>query len=113
MNRFITWCFRIGLACGLVAFASAMVGAVIALGVPFPSTVGAYAQSIFTFFATVFMSLGIVLLIAAVVWLRRSWAVLSRPVKVVSVLGLGVSTFVGAYIFYWLLPDLQGSRKQT
>jgi hypothetical protein len=49
-------------------------------------------------------------LIAAVVWLRRSWPQLSKATKVVSVLGLFMSTFVGAYVFHWFFPGVLNVR---
>jgi hypothetical protein len=104
MNRFTVWCFRVGLCCGVFALISALAIAAHELGLRPPLALRSFAERSFVFFGLAFMWLGIILLVAAIVRLRNSWSQLSKSVKVVSVLGLGASTFLGAYVFHWLLP---------
>jgi len=110
MTRLVSWCYRIGLASGVLALGSALLIVLYELGFALPATAREVAERAFLVFGLAFMWLGGVLLIAAIVWLTRSWPRLSRSVKVVSVLGLGASTFLGAYVFHWLIPDLRQRR---
>ena len=112
MNAFTRWCYRIGLACGLLALLSAFVVIPFELGVPLPEALHTVAERTFSIFAPIFMFIGMVLLIAAIVWLRKSWRHLSKATKVVSVLGLFASTFVGAYVFHWIFPNVLKDRTQ-
>jgi hypothetical protein len=113
MNVFTRWCYRIGLVCGAFALLSALVAIPFELGMSLPESLRAIAERAFSIFAPAFMFIGLVLLIAAFVWLRRSWQQLSNATKVVSVLGLLASTFLGAYIFHWLFPGVLSNRAQT
>jgi len=106
MNLFTRWCYRIGLVCGAIALLSALTVIPFELGVRLPEVLRKIAEQAFLIFGLAFMWLGIVLLVAAIAWLMSSWSRLSKSVKVVSVLGLGASTFLGAYIFHWLFPDV-------
>lgn len=110
MNLFTRWCYRIGLVCGALALLSALVVIPFELGVSLPEALRKTAEQTFLIFGLAFMWLGIVLLIAAIALLRSSWSRLSKSVKVVSVLGLGASTFLGAYVFYWLFPNVLNDR---
>jgi len=113
MNQLVRWCFRIGLLSGAIALVSACVIAAEELKVPVSLGLRPFAERAFTLFGLAFMLLGIVLLIAAILRLRREWPRLSKATKVVSVLGLGASTFLGAYVFHWLFPDTLGNQAHT
>jgi hypothetical protein len=90
----------------MLALLSALILIPFELGTTLPVSLRVIAEKIFTIFGLAFMWLGIVLLIAAIVWLRRTWSQLSKATKVISVLGLFASSFAGAYIFHWLFPGV-------
>jgi hypothetical protein len=113
MNSFTRWCHRIGLISGLLAVLSGYAVIPFELGAPLPESFRKIAEQTFSIFAPIFMGLGIVLLIAAIVWLRTTWPQLSKATKVVSVLGLLTSTFAGAYVFHWLFPGILNERHRT
>jgi len=108
MNVFTKWCFRVG----LVSFVGIVVLQLIGMGVngfearrflQSGSALLTVAQLLFE----VFIWMGIVLLVEAIVWLSRNWRRLSKPTKVGSVLGLAVGSIFSSYIFHWLIPDLE------
>lgn len=113
MNSFTHWCYRIGLMCGLLAMLITLIV------IPFESEMSSEellnspAAQAFSIFACIFMFMGFVLLIEAIVWLKRSWPHLSKATKVVSILGLLTSTIVGAYLFHWLFPSVVNHRPQV
>ena len=111
MNSFTRWCYRIGLVSGVLTVLSGYAVIPFELVAPLPEVLRKTAERIFSVVAPVFMGLGIVLLIAAIVWLRRTWPQLSGATKVVSVLGLLTSTFAGAYVFHWLFPSVLNHRR--
>src|SRR5229473_5981170 len=98
MRSFARWCYRIGLVCGAIALLSALAIILFQYGAMLPVALRKFAEQTFLIFGVAFMWLGVLLLISAVAWLRSSWSDLSKSVKVVSVLGLGASTFLGAYL---------------
>jgi hypothetical protein len=106
MNIAIQWCFRIGVVCGAVALSGALVAIAADLGARIPEEALRLAEGAFSVFALPFMAFGAVLLAAAIAWLARTWTRLTKATKVVSVFGLLAGTFVGAYFFHWLFPEV-------
>jgi hypothetical protein len=76
------------------------------LGSPLLAGFRDVAETLFSIFGLAFMSIGLALFTAAIVWLARTWSQLSDATKVVSVLGLLAGTFVSAYVFHWLFPKV-------
>lgn len=113
MNIVTKLLFRIGLACGLIAVFSALALIPSELGYSVLAGFRDSAEQLFSIFGLAFMWIGLALLVAAVVWLWRSWSKISDTTKVVSVLGLLAGTFVGAYVFHWLFPKTLGVRPSA
>lgn len=113
MNQFTRWCYRLGLTCGALSLVSALAVIPFEFGMPIPDVLHTIAVQVFSVVAPAFMGLGVVLLIAAIVWLRSTWPRLSMATKVVSVLGLLASTFAGAYVFHWIFPSVLNDRRHT
>ena len=112
MNLFTKWCFRIGLICVALTFASEIVLFLYGIDAAKLALPESQAAKVVGLFIQVAMLMGIVLLVEAIIWLRRNWRHLSKPTKVVSVLGLSMTLFFGAYVFHWLLPSLKVGDSQ-
>lgn len=113
MNTVTKLLFRIGLACGLIALISALAVIPSELGSPVLAGFRDSAERLFSIFGLAFMWIGLALLIAAVVWLWRTWSEISDTTKIVSVLGLLAGTFAGAYVFHWLFPKALGTKSSA
>lgn len=107
MSHIIHWIYRFGLFCGLLLVLSGLVPTLSGLGVVMPAALMKVALAIFRVTASGFMASGVVLLGESLIWLVRLWPNLSSQLKVVCILGLGTSTFAGAYVFHWVLPNLR------
>jgi len=60
-----------------------------------------------------FLWAGVILLVEAVVWLRRHWRLLPQSTKVLSVFSLIFTSILGSYLFHYLIPRLQSERAST
>lgn len=82
------------------------------LGIPLPYTIQNIATAVFQIFGLAFMWLGLVLLVTAVGRLRQAWPKVSPSARLVCVLGLAIGTFVGAYIFHLVFPNVPEGQHQ-
>jgi drug/metabolite transporter (DMT)-like permease len=118
MGSISRWCYRIGLTCGALAIVSALALLTLNYYLPRSESLQEIVEKTFLILGNAFMWLGIILLIFSIVWLRNSWAALSKSAKVLCVLGLGAGTFVAAYVFYWAVQrepnkQLQRTNRQA
>lgn len=113
MNTFTRLCCRVGLACGAIALVAALALIPTELGSPVLAGVRDGAERLFSIFGLAFMWIGLVLLIAAIVWLRSEWSQLSGTVRLVSVLGLLAGSFASAYAFHWLFPKVLNEKGRA
>jgi len=113
MNSIVRWFFRVGLWCGVAAVVFALITITEDLGFALPVPLRDLCERALTIFGLAFMWLGILLLFAAILDIRNRWPRLSKAEKVVCVLGLGMSTFAGAYIYHWLRPDVPREERES
>jgi hypothetical protein len=113
MNMFTRLCYRVGLACGAIALIAALALIPTELGSPVLAGVRDIAERLFSVFGLAFMWIGLVLLLAAIVWLKKAWPQLSDTAKMVSILGLLAGSFASAYAFHWLFPKVLGAKARA
>lgn len=113
MNTVTKLLYWIGLTCGLITLIAALAVIPSELGSPVLAGVRGSAERLFSIFGLAFIWIGLVLLAAAIVWLRRTWSELSGATKIVSVLGLLAGTFAGAYVFHWLFPKALDKQSRV
>jgi hypothetical protein len=111
MNIFTRLCYRIGLACGVVALLGALVLVPAELGSSALTSLQPIAEQIFRVFGLAFMWIGFVLLVAAIIWLAKTWSRLGDATKIVIVLALLAGSFASAYLFHWLFPKALGDSR--
>jgi hypothetical protein len=113
MNTFTRLCYRIGLVCGVVALLSALALVPAEFGSSALAGFHSTAEQLFRIFGLAFMWIGFVLLIAAVIWLAKTWSRLGDATKIVSVIGLLAGSFASAYLFHWLFPKALGDAGRA
>jgi uncharacterized membrane protein len=104
MAHVVHWAYRVGLVFGAIAAVTAAFSGIAELHSHTPNAAFSFADRVTATGALVFMCMGVVLLVSAIIYLSRSWPTFSREAKIVSVIGLFMSTFCGAYVFFWLVP---------
>jgi uncharacterized membrane protein YozB (DUF420 family) len=107
MSNLTKWCFKVGVACFVLTVAGQIVLLVMGMDAADLLEAQSTAVRVVGTFLQIFICMGLVLLIEAIMWLKKNWSHLSKSTKVTSTLGLLITSFFGAYVFHWLLPDLQ------